>query len=73
MYLRWSSSESKACFRSCVILASIVVMFSRMPRNVIDLEGRSKPLRILGGSGGMLPQESFKNLGININFGEILL
>ena len=36
--------------------------------------GQSKLLQILGVSGGMLPQESFENLGINIvNFGEILL
>ena len=37
-------------------------------------EGRSKSLRILRGSGGMLPQENFENLDVNIlNFGEILL
>ena len=33
-YLRWTSSESKACFCSCVMLASIVVMFNRIPKNV---------------------------------------
>ena len=40
----------------------------------INLEGQSKSLWILRGSGGMLPQENFENLGVNIlNFGEILL
>ena len=40
-YLRWSTSESKACFCSCVILASIVAVFSRMPRNVNTVDGPS--------------------------------
>jgi len=37
-------------------------------------EGQSKPCRNLGGFGGMLPQENFEKLYVNVlNFGEILL
>ena len=44
------------------------------PRILMQRGGGSKSLRIIGGSGGMLPQENFENLGVNIlNFGEILL
>ena len=40
----------------------------------IKFGGQSKPLWILEGSGGMLPQEKLENLSVNIlNFDEILL
>jgi len=36
---RVSEIKIKACFRSCVMLASIVVVFNRMPKNVSDVDG----------------------------------
>ena len=46
----------------------------RAQPRILTQRGLSKLLRILEGSGGMLPQEKFESLGVNIlNFGEILL
>ena len=39
--LRWTNSKSKACFCSGVMLASIMFMFSKMPKNINDLVGLS--------------------------------
>ena len=40
-YLRWNNSESKTCFRSCIMLASIVVVFSDVdgPSTLDDFTG----------------------------------
>ena len=38
---RWSSSESNASFRSCIMLASIVVVSNKIPKNVNVVDGPS--------------------------------
>ena len=59
--------------KDLLVLVHSVEMVSRAQPRILSCGGgrQSKPLWILEGSGGMLPQE---NLGVNIlNFGEILL